>query len=175
MALSPRQRWTLLGGALAVTVGLVIWSGEEPEEAAVPQGNRPAPAARSSTAPAPAETTAKTAPADPGSLRLSRSDLRAGGGEIRDIFPKESWYVPPPPPPPGPPQPPELPFTYLGRLVDRGRITVYLEDEDDRNLAVRQGDVINGVYRVKRITPEAVTFVYLPMHKQQTLEIGSIQ
>ncbi|MGE5493182.1 MAG: hypothetical protein ACM31P_18075 [Actinomycetota bacterium] len=174
MALSPRQRWMVLGGALAVTVGLVIWSGEESEETSAPRDNRPAPAARApaGTASAPAE---KAGPADPGSLRLSRSDLRAGGGEIRDIFPKESWYVPPPPPPPGPPQPPELPFTYLGRLVDRGRITVYLEDDDERNLAVRQGDVINGVYRVKRITPNAVTFVYLPMHKQQTLEIGSTQ
>lgn len=170
MSLKPRQRWLILGGALAVTVALVVWVGEAPEEPAA----RPPAAARSASGgaqPAPD----KTSPADPGSLKLGRADRGAEKREIRDLFPKQTWFVPPPPAPAGPPQPPPLPFTYLGRLIDNGQVTVYLEDDDDRNLAVRQGDVINGVYKVKRISPAAVTFVYLPMKKQQTLDIESPQ
>lgn len=170
MALTPRRRWLILGGALAVTLALVVWVGEAPEEPAA----RPPSAARS--APGEAQTApAKAIPADPGSLKLGRADRGLAKGEIRDLFPRQTWFVPPPPAPAGPPQPPPLPFTYLGRLIDDGQVTVYLEDDEDRNLAVRQGDVINGIYRVKRISPAAVTFVYLPMNKQQTLDIGSPQ
>lgn len=169
MALSQRQRWTVIGGALAVTVALVIGSGNGPEDGVVEPETRPVPQAGVATEPGKAAGPAETAPG----LRAGRGDPGGGPGEIRDLFAQQTWHVAPPPAAAGPPQLPPLPFEYMGRLIDGGRVTVYLEDEEERNLAVRQGDVIDGTYRVKRITPAAVTFVYIPMNKQQVLEIGS--
>ncbi|MBS1190541.1 MAG: hypothetical protein H6R10_2333 [Rhodocyclaceae bacterium] len=170
MALSPRQRWTILGGALAATLALVIWTGYETEEPA--DGGPPPAGERTAAGPAGG---ARPNPADPGRLGLGRVEPEGEKGEIRDLFPKQSWYAPPAEQSAtaaGPPKPPPLPFTYLGRLIDHGRVTVYLADAEERNLAVRQGDVLDGVYKVKRISPAAVTFVYLPTNEQQTLEIG---
>lgn len=171
MPLSPRQRQLALGGALAATLGLVAWIGREPEEspeAPAPSSENPPgapgkPAASHSSPPA--------AVGDVADLKLERGEAQAGTREIRNLFAEQTWVPPPPPAAAGPPPPPPLPFTYLGKLIDEGRVTLYLAAEE-RNLAVRQGDVINGTYRVKRIAPTAITFVYIPMNKQQTLDIG---
>lgn len=175
MALAPRQRRLVLGGALVVTLALVIWVGQEPEEPA-PRARAPAEPRAGARAPgSQGERSAATpAPVQPGSLGLNRGGPAMEKREIRDIFAAQTWHVEPPPTPAAAavPQAPPLPFTYLGKLIDRGQVTVYLASGEDRNLAVRQGDVIDGVYRVRRITPNAVTFVYIPMNKQQTLEIG---
>lgn len=176
MTLTPRQRWLILGGTLAVTLALVAWLGKEPEEPAGTTEARPSASARSATGTTRSGAEKPVPPTEAGNSRLSRSEPAAEKREIRDIFPQQTWQPPPPPAasqPAGPPQPPALPFTYLGKLIDDGRVTIYLGQGQERNLAVRQGDVINGTYRVKRISPAAVTFVYIPMNKQQVLKIGS--
>ena len=38
---------------------------------------------------------------------------------------------------------------------------------------VRQGDTVNGIYRVEQIAPGAITLTYLPLGLQQTLQTGS--
>lgn len=160
--LAQRQRWLLLGGALLLTLLLAAGIGQPESEteavvvepAAVrPRGSRTAP---------PAELQI-------GSLASLSRDL--GAGKVRDLFPVQSWYVPPPPPKPAPPKPPPLPFTYLGKAVDDGQVTVFVA-QGDRNLVVKAGDVIDGVYRADSILPPVMTFTYLPLQMQQTLEIG---
>ncbi|MNV71270.1 hypothetical protein D3C71_1642790 [compost metagenome] len=64
-----------------------------------------------------------------------------------------------------------MPFTYLGKAVDDGQVTVFVA-QGDRNLVVKAGDVIDGVYRADSILPPVMTFTYLPLQMQQTLEIG---
>ncbi|MDC7707925.1 hypothetical protein [Vogesella indigofera] len=161
--LAQRQRWLLLGGALLLTLLLAAGIGqpERGNEAAVvepaavrPRGSRVAP---------PAELQV-------GSLASLPRDL--GAGKVRDLFPVQSWYVPPPPPKPAPPKPPPLPFTYLGKAVDDGQVSVFVA-QGDRNLVVKTGDVIDGVYRADSILPPVMTFTYLPLQMQQTLEIGA--
>lgn len=167
--LSPRQRQIALGSALVLTLALVAWVGQEAGEEDAPAVEAPRPAG--SRPPGP-QAGGGTPPADtaPG-LRPGRPAAAGEPGEIKDLFAGQTWERPPPPAEAAPPEAPPLPFTYLGRLVDQGQVTVYLAEED-RNLAVRQGDVINGTYRVKRISPSAVTFIYIPMNTQQTLELG---
>ncbi|GGX90560.1 hypothetical protein [Vogesella alkaliphila] len=160
--LAQRQRWLLLGGALLLTLLLAAGIGqpESGNEAAVvepvtarPRGSRAAP---------PAELQI-------GSLASLPREL--GAGKVRDLFPVQSWYVPPPPPKPAPPKPPPLPFTYLGKAIDDGMVSVFVA-QGDRNLVVKTGDVIDGVYRADSILPPVMTFTYLPLQMQQTLEIG---
>lgn len=166
MALSQRQRWLILGGALLLTLAAVGWlsadGGSSPEvvEPAGPQeqGGRK-PAVRESLG-------EELAAPDADGLKRALPE-----GEARNIFGKQTWFVAPPPPAPSKPAPPPLPFAYLGKMLDDGQATVFLTHQD-RNLAVRTGDVINGTYRVDEINPPTMTFTYLPLNMPQQLEIG---
>jgi len=99
-------------------------------------------------------------------------------GEPGNVFTSKSWYVPPPPPPPPPPAPPArptappLPFTYLGRFRDEGKAVIFLV-KDDRVLTVREGDIIEGNYRVDGIVGSRLDLTYQPLDIKQTLNIGN--
>jgi hypothetical protein len=105
----------------------------------------------------------------------------AGSAEVGNVFASKSWYVPPPPPPPPaaappgpPPKPtaPPLPFTYLGKYQDTGAPVIFLV-RGDRILTVKQGDVIEGNYRVDGIAGSTLTLTYMPLDIKQTLNIGT--
>ena len=111
----------------------------------------------------------------------------------RDIFaiprkepepePKKPPVVAPPPPPvvlpppvvsvapPPPPTAPPLPFTYLGKLNEEGKVTVFLSVRG-RSYVVKAGDTVAQVYRIDEIKPPTLTMTYLPMKIQQTMQIG---
>jgi hypothetical protein len=77
-----------------------------------------------------------------------------------------------PPPPPAKPVAPPVPFKYLGQMVDRGQLTVFVARGDEL-LSLKQGDVVASQYRVDAATEASVTFVYLPLNERQTLVFGS--
>lgn len=90
-----------------------------------------------------------------------------------DLFAARSWR----PAPPAitddePGGPPALPFTYLGKLRE-GKETVVFLRYQERTLAVRRADVIDGTYRVEQITPQSLLLLYLPLKERQTLDFGS--
>ena len=97
-------------------------------------------------------------------------------------LPKEDPFVaklppPPPPPPPTPPPPPPapvapaLPFTFMGRMVESDRTTLFLTRQNE-SYSVKLNDVLLHEYRVDKIDTDQVTFTYLPLNIQQTLYIG---
>ena len=110
--------------------------------------------------------------------RLSQQKTEAGSGKtVSNAFNPTSWYVapprppaPPPPPPPPPPIPtaPPLPFTYLGRYEDPPKLVVMLAN-GNKLYTVSEGEVIDGTYRVDRITHAAVDLVYLPLNINQSI------
>ncbi|WP_232219932.1 hypothetical protein [Pseudogulbenkiania sp. MAI-1] len=170
--LSQRQRWAILGGGLVLTLVLAAWPdteelGAEAVVEAVPK----------STASARQDRGKQDKGKEPVLLAMSMDTLQRGPAaegeeqEVKDIFARQSWYVPPPPPKPAPPAPPPLPFTYLGKVIDGGQVTVFVT-QGDRNLAVKTGDVIDGTYRVDAIAPPMMTLTFLPLSMQQSLEIG---
>lgn len=107
---------------------------------------------------------------------------RAGIGEPgQDPFAGKSWYVPPPPPPPPaqvsvqePPKPtaPPLPFGYMGRMQEEGGAAVVYLTQGARAYTVKQGDTLDGTYRVDTISRTQVTLTYLPLDIKQVLDIG---
>lgn len=166
--LSQRQRWAVLGGGLVLTLVLAGWpdAGDEGSGTVVEVAPRSRATVKHDAAPV--------------LLAISIDTLQRGTGEegadkeVKDIFTRQSWYVPPPPPkagPPAPPAPPPLPFTYLGKVIDGAQVTVFVT-QGDRNLAVKTGDVIDGIYRVDAIAPPMMTLTFLPLSMQQSLEIG---
>lgn len=163
MAITQKQRWVLLTGALVLTLAAVAWvsqTGQEP----VAQVELPRPAARH----------AAPRPGGQAAIRLDKLKRTPLEGEVADLFKSKTWYVPPPPPKPAPPPPPSappLPFTYMGKLLEDGKVTVFLARQD-RNYLAREGDTIDGTYRVDEIRAPLMTLTYLPLNIKQTLQIG---
>jgi hypothetical protein len=170
MALPARARWMILAIAAVLTLVAARLVGREDEG--------PPPAARSAAAPAAAERPAERLDVD-----LDRLAARKGAPPAGDPFKALSWQsvaqeearknAPPPPPPPRPQAPP-LPFTYMGKLIEDGRIAVFLT-QGDRNHIVRQGDTIDGTYRVDAVTEERLSLTYLPLKQKQELAFGGAQ
>ncbi|MEK6663610.1 MAG: hypothetical protein AABY73_07055, partial [Pseudomonadota bacterium] len=69
------------------------------------------------------------------------------------------------------PAPPPMPFIYMGKLLEEGKLTVFLTKQD-RYYAVKAGDTLDGAYRVERVDAQQVLFTYLPLNMQQTLTLG---
>jgi hypothetical protein len=119
--------------------------------------------------------------ADTGELDLAQLRREAEAVEPGNVFTSKSWYVPPPPPPPPPPvkvapppppTAPPLPFTFLGRYVDAGQPVFFLV-KGDIVLTVKQGDIIEGNYRVDGIVGSQLGLTYLPLNIKQSLDVGS--
>lgn len=171
MAMPPRARWLLLGIALALTLVAARLVGREDE------GPPPAaPAARTLG-------TASERPSERVEIELDRLAARKGVAPASDPFRPLTWQSvaqeearknAPPPPPPPPPQAPPLPFTYMGKLIEDGRIVVFLT-QGDRNHIVRQGDTIDGTYRVDAVTEQSLALTYLPLKQKQELAFGGAQ
>ena len=135
---------------------------------------RTAPAARTGLADTPAvsEPVPRTSAAsEPGAPRMARE-----GG---DLFATLSWTPPPAPPPPvaaapaPPPRAPALPYRYLGRMEEDGRVVAFLaEGNQPVPRVVRQGDLLTN-HRVDEITPQGMRLTYLPLNETQRLLFGS--
>jgi hypothetical protein len=153
----------LLAATLVATLAATFWpAGEDPVEGVVrSEPRRAQPASRPVAAEATVQTGVRAASAE----RLPRMQA--------DLFPRQTWVPPPPPytpPPPPAPAPPPLPFKYLGRWVDDGRLTVFLV-QGDQPIPVESGQVLPGNWRVDEITARSVMFTYLPLDMQSTLGI----
>jgi hypothetical protein len=166
-----KQRHVLLG-ALLLAAGFAVFGDRSPAGAVVE------PVQRSAVAAAPAR--ARPAAPDPAAavaiLRLvPRETLIEDGAKGGTAFGSQNWTPPPVPPapaaPPPPPSAPPLPFTFLGKAVEKGEWEVFLA-RGDQTLIVRDKMVIDGVYRIDRIEPPGMTFTYLPLNQVQLLNIG---
>lgn len=76
-----------------------------------------------------------------------------------------------PPPPPAPVAPP-MPYRVAGQVQHDGPPRVVLARED-RVFFVREGDTLEGGYRVESIKADGVTLVYTPLDMRQHLPVAS--
>jgi hypothetical protein len=117
--------------------------------------------------------TVDRAPEEPTTAPASRGEKRFGPAAA-NLFASRSWQPPPPPvvaARQAAPTAPPLPFKYLGKLMDHGVVTAFVSQGALTHL-LHKGDVL-AEYRVEKITPVDVTFVYLPLNERQRLPIGS--
>ncbi|HWA38665.1 MAG TPA: hypothetical protein VG873_12430 [Burkholderiales bacterium] len=76
---------------------------------------------------------------------------------------------------PAVPQVPPLPFTYLGKVIEDGKLSVFLgRGEDSFSLSAGKRQKLDDQYRVDKVTESAVVFTYLPMNARQTLDIPAV-
>lgn len=166
---TPRTttRWMIYGAVLALAL-VALWAGERPGgRAAVPPAEPQA---------APGKTTVESAAPQVPEVALERLAGRAQRGADGDLFNglaiEEARRIALPPVSPAPPQAPPLPFSYLGKLIDAERVTVFLSD-GNRTWAVGSGDTIDDAYRVEAIGDRTMTLTYLALGIRQELEIGA--
>lgn len=100
---------------------------------------------------------------------------RAPLGEPRaELFGPHSWQ------PPAPkdraaravPSVPPMPYRFAGKLVQQGQTQIFLS-KDDSIIAIREGDTLDGAYRVESIGEAQITLVYLPLKHKETIPIYS--
>ena len=90
-----------------------------------------------------------------------------------DPFESRGWTAPREKPrevvaEPEPERAPPLPFKYLGRWSERGRVAVVL-GRDARHYIAAVDEVLDGTYRVDAIETNRVVLTYLPLGTRQTL------
>ena len=68
---------------------------------------------------------------------------------------------------------PPLPFSYMGKIIENGKLTVFLT-RDDKTYAISAGDTIDHQYMVNAITAQRVDFTYIPLGQKQTMMTGAI-
>jgi hypothetical protein len=165
----PKRKWALL--ALVPATLLVAAGADRDEKGKTETVAEARPKAKIENA-----RTADTSGPDLAQLQRPGKVQEPG-----NVFESKSWYVPPPPPPPvaalppAPPPPPvapPLPFTYLGQYQDNDKPVIFLV-WGDRVLMVKQGDVIDGAYRVDGIVGTSLGLTYLPLNSKQILNIGT--
>lgn len=170
MKLSITRRWKLLGSALALSLTAVGWLNAGDKEPEVIETVKPA------RAPMPSVKTRSEGPPQEAltDIRLEKLRRQESGQDVKDVFTSKTWYVPPPQPKPEPPPPPSappLPFLYLGKMMHEGSLTVFMSKQD-RNYAVKAGDVIDSTYRVDSIKGSLMELIYIPLDMKQTMHIG---
>jgi len=177
----PRP-WLLIALAAAVGLLLVVW---------MRSGKSAAPAAITSKPPAAAKTTAEAVnPEDLevhlGALETPRPDGQSGA---RNPF---RFYVPPPPPPPPPvampprvgppaqpvipggeqPQLPPIPLKFIGVMEVPGMGNVAAFSDCRTTFRGREGDILDGRYRVVRIGVESVVLEYADGRGRTTIRMS---
>ena len=93
--------------------------------------------------------------------------MRAGGGGAPDDEPAD-----PPPIAPGPAGPPPIPLRFIGTVDELARHLKLAVLSDGRNVFYgREGDIIEGRYRILRIGVESIEMTYVDGRGQQTIRL----
>ncbi|HEU4644695.1 MAG TPA: cohesin domain-containing protein [Burkholderiales bacterium] len=151
--------WLVIAGAAAAAVSFAPTSNPpEPEAAKVPSRQSDEPSAPS---------------------RLAALPERETIGKRRgEAFAARSWTPPPSRAPAAAPVaapvplPPPMPYRVAGQVVRDDGAHVVLA-KGDAVLAVREGDTLEGGYRVESIAEDRVTLRYLPLGVRHELAVAS--
>lgn len=65
---------------------------------------------------------------------------------------------------------PPLPYKFLGKFNDGTELVVYL-GRGEQSLVAKNGETLEGIYKIVEITEKNIEFVYLPREEKQTLVI----
>jgi hypothetical protein len=166
--LSPRTAGVLTALALASIVASQASTGPRDSEIVAPvkaEAPRVATSERTTAASVDIDVAKLSRPAHAGAvtdLFATRAQPTAAGAHAGDASGKG--------PDATPAGPPALPFQYLGRLIEGGKVKVFL-GKDSQLYTVATGQTLENLYKVDKVSEEAVTFTYLPMGTSQTLAI----
>jgi hypothetical protein len=105
-------------------------------------------------------------------IDLAKLEERIDEGAKIDAFAPRNFSPVIPPQAAGAPaqqEAPPLPFRYLGKMVEDGKLSVFLANGDE-SITVHAGQRI-GDYRIDKITEAEVRFTFLPLKTKQSLPL----
>lgn len=176
MKYGTRQRWAVLIALLTAALSAAAWVREGDRSADAEVVEAPVRQARpAGVAPMRKDQTVER-------VHLEKLQVRSVAGKANDAFAPRSWRKPLPKSAPAasvvvvapPPSAPPLPFAYMGKLLSEDARAVFLT-LGERNLIVHEGDEIDAIYRVDKLSDASLTFIHLPTGIQQNLPIGEPQ
>jgi len=165
------MRRLVLFAALAGTLGFVIFEFIRDERTAS-DSSRPASDVRNADTKGQSPSQSGSS-GDPKLLALpERSPL---GVSRTGLFSSHSWQ-----PPalksaavlPSAPVVPPMPYRYAGKLVRNGQLSVLLS-KDDTVFPIKEGDTLDGGYRVEAIGESQITLMYLPLKHKESIPVYS--
>lgn len=152
-----------LGVVLSIYLAMMLWPSSPAVPVATPMPRAATPGAANGTV-------------DPEDLQVrldALKEVRPDPGEVdRDPFRFQPKAAPPPPsnPPPafvpqppqdtGPPPPPPIPLKFIGIVEGRGVGKVAAFSDCRRTFYGREGDIVDGRYKLLKIGVESVTMAY---------------
>jgi hypothetical protein len=170
-----RLKTAALLAVLASIVGFVAVDASKDTAVADRPAERTAAADTAQT-----QSQAPTSPAAPADQPEFGIPARPGLGQSQSpLFESQNWLPPPPKPTPAerakaakppPPVAPPLPYTFAGRLIHDGKLSLLLA-KGDEVIPVKEGETLDGVYKVESITQTQITLVYLPLNQKQTIPL----
>lgn len=173
------KRWWILGPVFVGALLLAVFGDKTPADgAAAVVAPRVQPAARLATPGQPVAEVAAPATLPGAQVLVPRDQLVKSGqrAPVRDLFSQHSWTPPAPKlkpvvVPEPVPTAPTMPYVYLGKKQENGSWEVYL-GQGEKTFVVREGQVLEGQYRVDSIKPPQMELMYLPLGLSQNLVIG---
>jgi hypothetical protein len=189
--MSPKQRWMMIGGLLALTL-LGIYLVQEPAEESLPQENAtkersPRKAAQEQN---PQPATFANNPSSQSAIKVAEEAISVlpdltqkhlfvedKAKKTQDLFKGHAWYVPPPPPkpvpvkvePPPPPAAPPVPFFYMGKLEQAPQVSQVFLTANNKVLSVMVGKNVDTLWRLDKEEASTLTFTYLPLGLTKSL------
>jgi hypothetical protein len=182
----PDRRRLLIAMALVVSLGVAGWTyfgagGSTPASAPAAGGQR-----RSAQAPAAAEALPSAEAVRLPSLKTERDEPAAATRNPFKFERRSTAAVKPPesapvfapattepPAPAGPPPPPPIPLKFIG-VVEKGdgmRWGVLSAGDGRPPLHGKEGDIIDGRYRILKIGTESIEMAYLDGRGRQTIRL----
>jgi hypothetical protein len=76
-----------------------------------------------------------------------------------------------PPAPTGPPPPPAIPLKYIGSITIGGKPVASFTDARGNTFNGKEGDVLEGRYRLLRIGPDSVDLAYIDGRGRQSIQM----
>src|SRR5687767_7000876 len=97
------------------------------------------------------------------------------GKPAAPLFPAQSWNTPPQAAAaaaPAAPVAPPMPYRVAGTVMQDGAAQIVLA-RGDSVLTVREGDMLDGAYRVDAVSAERVTLTYVPLGLREDLPVST--
>ena len=170
MTLTTKQRQWILGVGLVLTLAAMaaLEGKDEPDSTVVQPGKVKT-----------SQVTKMTGIGSElaGEIPLAKLNRQPLPEDVKEMFAGKTWIVTPPPPkpvPPAPPSAPPLPYAYRGKLAEEGEKVAVFLTKQGRSYVVREGEVIDKVYRVEEVRPPVMTLTYLPLNIKQSIPIGEL-
>jgi len=180
------RRTLLVGGAAVVALAAVAWTWFGPSTATPSaQGGQGVAARRGgSEAPLPKAETVRLAvlaqhrdepteiTRNPFKFEARRAPVSAAGTtQAPPVFTMKPQDAPPVPT--GPPPPPPIPLKFIGMVerADGTRLAVLVPNQGGTPMHGKDGDIIDGRYRIVKIGTESIEMTYVDGRGRQTIRL----